>query len=143
MHKNLASFLFVLIFCCSMFCESCKKEQADTQASRLVGNWKKIQYATDDNNNGILDAQEIHNVQVGFDDYMFFKADSTGSETVKANGETSIYAFRWNLPIGDSLYRQGVGHLNISYYIVDITSSNLTLVSNQSKVAAWYIYAKM
>lgn len=136
-------FNFGLVF--ALFCTvclSCKKDAISNQFQRLIGKWQEVQYATDDNNNGVLESNELHNISTDYVAYLTFKSDSTGIETITINNVTQAYPFNWVLYNSDSLQRNGVGHDLISYNIVQITSLNLTLMTTSDKGIIWYVYNK-
>ena len=121
---------------------ACKKDGDVTAYDRLLGKWKQTQFATDDNGNGILDPQELHNVAANRTDNLIFNDDSEGVETIIADNVTTNYPYSWYLLPGDSLQRNGIGHDTILYQIQDITAVKLTLMTNSNLGMAWYIYAK-
>jgi len=121
---------------------ACKKDTVGNSFQRMVGKWKQVEYATDDNNNGIMDPQEIHNVDKSYDDEIKFNQDSTGVETVIVGGTTTNYPFTWMFTEGQTIQRNGVGHDTVTYSVQSITSESLTLMTQTGYGAAWYIYAK-
>jgi hypothetical protein len=123
-----------------VFLDACSKKNNDnSQSSRLNGRWRLVKTATDDNANGAIDASEIHAVQQGYVDYLLFNNDSTGSETTQTNLDTVVLPFRWYFTLQDSLQRDGVGHDTIRYFIANINTSTMQLYTNtQFGVAAYY-----
>ncbi|MES2703867.1 MAG: lipocalin family protein [Bacteroidota bacterium] len=115
-----------------------RKEGVDTPFTRIVGKWKKVNYATDDNGNGAIDPYEIHEVENGVNNTIAFNADSTGYET---NDFTPQLNFTWRV-VEDSIYRTGSGHLSIVYHLAAVNSNNLTLTTNTNLGLAWYMYEK-
>ena len=120
----------------------CKKDSNPTEYDRILGKWKQVQFATDDNGNGLLDPQELHSVAKTYSDILAFNNDSEGLETVFTDNVTTNYAFSWYLTAADTLQRNGIGHDTILYQIQDITSLHLTLMTTSKVSLVWYIYAK-
>jgi hypothetical protein len=121
---------------------ACKKESNPNQFQRLLGKWQEVQYATDDNDNGIMDPWEIRNVNKGYLIYLSFKQDSTGIEAETINDSTTNYPFTWFPLQDDSLQRNGIGHDTIIYKIENITSLKMTLETTSNEGLVWYIYNK-
>jgi hypothetical protein len=118
---------------------ACNKRQgADTPFARVIGKWKKVQYATDDNGSGKIESYEIHDVESSVNNVLVFSADNTGYET---NDFAPTLNFTWNIA-GDSIYRNGSGHLSITYFLAAVNSYNLTLTTNTNLGLAWYNYQK-
>ncbi len=138
---SILSILFILsILVCIASCT--KKQQPDTLFTRLAGRWKKIQYATDDNNNGIIDQQEIRVQPANFTDVLFFNlSDTTGYEAVNHDNFTDTAAFQWFVG-GDSLYVSYAAHLSLRYHIENVSSATLTILTRTSAGLAWYRYGK-
>ena len=136
-----ALFLLALFFGMT----SCtKKEKPDTLYTRLEGQWKKTQYATDDNNNGVIDPQEIHQQASSQVDVIVFSSDTLGYEKTIVNNNVaseSVLNFQWYIN-GDSVVVAYAAHLNVTYFIQDVNSLNLTLITNTSKGLAAYYYSK-
>jgi hypothetical protein len=127
-----------LILACAILPACNKRQGADTPFARVIGKWKKVQYATDDNGSGKIEPYEIHNVEGSVNNVLVFSADNTGYET---NDFTPTLNFTWSIA-GDSIYRSGSGHLSITYYLAAVNSYNLTLTTNTNLGLAWYMYQK-
>ena len=140
MRKNVA--ILSTLFVASLFCiSSCtKKEQPDTPFTRVMGGWQKIEYATDDNNNGVIDKQEIHSQPLGFIDIMVFKSDTTGYEATSFDNSKDTSYFQWFVG-GDSLYVSYKAHFSEVYYIQHVSSGNLEIITSTPTGLAWYNYA--
>ncbi len=106
-----------------------------------MGAWKKVQYATDDNGNGVIDPQEIRFVQLGVVDVMVFKPDTTGYEATSVDGSKDTSAFKWFVG-GDSLYVSYDAHFSVAYLISHVSTGNLELLTGDSLTLAWYSYNK-
>ena len=130
------SLLFLTIVCCLSSCA--KKEAAETPFTKIQGKWKKTRYANDDNNNGKIEAWEIHPVEGNINNELLFKNTSTG---VESNPGTPDLAFSWAIS-KDSVILQYAAHFRITYYIRDISSQDLTLTANTALGVAWYYYIK-
>ncbi len=139
----LSTLFFVSLFVGVASCT--KKQPPETLFSRLQGQWKKTQYATDDNNNGRIDAQEIHPQSSVIIDELVFNGDSTGYEkTVINNNQSSesVLNFKWYPFDADSVALVYTAHFSITYYVADISSVNLNLYTNTSTGLAAYFYNK-
>ena len=108
----------------------------------MVGKWLQVQFATDDNGNGVMDQSEVHDIAKNVVDILQFKADSTGYESILAAESTMQYPFTWLYLTGDSLQRNGVGHDTIFYSIARVDASNMTLSTITDKGLVWYLYNK-
>ena len=133
------STLFVLLVC--VVCSCTKKQEAETPFTRVIGNWKKVQYATDDNGNGVIDQQEIRNVQLGVVDVMVFKPDTTGYEALSVDGSKDTSKFKWFVG-GDSLYVSYTAHFSVAYFISHVSTGDLEIITGDSLTLAWYHYNK-
>ena len=121
-----------------------KKKTPDTTAGKMVGNWKKIQFATDDNASGVIEQSEISNQPSAIDDELFFRSDNTGTETTIINKNKtaeSVLNFSWSL-VGESLTVIYTANDTVAYAIVNVNSSNLIVTTKTSIGLAWYSYAK-
>jgi hypothetical protein len=137
MRKNLTIFSLLLLFVIAV--ASCKrKEEAKTLSDRVVGQWKKIQYATDDNNNGLIDPYEIHAQEGNTVNEFIFAKDGTGTEN---NSNFPTLNLNWQV-IGDTLRISKTGHNVTNYNIEAINSYNLTLTTGSAFGLAWYLYEK-
>lgn len=134
----LLSFLaLVLITSCA------KKESPDTPANRILGKWKLVKTATDDNGNGQIDDVEIHPVPAIVDNEKVFNKDGTGVETNVYNGVTTLpLNFSWKIVGKDSVWVGYVANDTITYYLSTVSSANLTLTTNTQFGLAWYYYDK-
>ncbi len=129
--------LVVLVAC------SCGKGTVDgSKSSRMLGKWLEVQFATDDNANGVMDSWEVHNVGKNVVDVMVFNKDSSGYESVHAEDSTMTYPFTWVYLSGDSISRSGIGHDTVTYQITKITSVNLTLMNYTVNGRVWYLFNK-
>jgi hypothetical protein len=121
-----------------------KKKEPDTTAGKIIGKWKKIQYATDDNQNGIIDAEEITNQPSSIDDELFFASSQTGNETTTINknkSEVTVLEFDWSVS-ENKLWIGYRANDTVTYSVVNINASNLIITTNTSRGLAWYSYAK-
>ena len=120
-----------------------KKKQPDTLFSNMLGQWRKTAYATDDNNNGIIDPQEIHAQSSTIVDELVFNGDATGYEKTIINNlqPEAPLAYKWDVST-DSMEIVYDAHYSILYYVAVINSKNLTLYTNTSNGLAAYYYGK-
>ena len=125
-----------------LFLQACQKTSTpSTPYTQLEGNWKLTQTATDDNDNGILDRNELVNVSNDVE-FLKFNKDLTGTQTITINDTTNTYAFTWNLANNDSeLIRIEDGDSIVSQ-IDNINSTDLTLRQNTTPVISWELYSK-
>ncbi len=139
MKRNIA--ILTLLSPLLFICACTKKKQPDTPFTRVMGAWQKVQYATDDNENGNIDKQELRNQPLDFIDVLVFKSDTTGYEATSINGSKDTSSFVWFVG-GDSLYVSYNAHFSIAYYIRHVSSGSLTLMTGTSTGLAWYNYNK-
>ncbi len=134
---------FPLIVCCIVLSAawlSCSKDKGPTTASgKLIGKWNKVQYATDDNANSIIDQWELHDLEPGRISTLEFRKDSTGLETGSSSPELP---FRWFLT-GEltllTIYNTGD---TVLYKIGAISNSQLQLTTKGKFGLAGYYYEK-
>ncbi len=107
-----------------------------------MGSWKKVQYATDDNGNDVIDQQEKRYVPLGVIDVLVFKSDTTGYEAVSVDGSKDTSRFTWFVG-GDSLYIGYDAHFSVDYLISHVSSGSLELMTGDSLTLAWYSYTKI
>ena len=137
--KTLVTISTLFLLLSLLVCSCTKKKQPDTPFTRVMGSWKKVQFATDDNGNGIIDQQEIRNVQLGMIDILVFKSDTTGYEATSVDGSKDTLRFNWFVG-GDSLYVSYDAHYSAHYLISHISTGNLELLTGDSLTLAWYSY---
>lgn len=124
--------------CTSFLYFSCNKKNAVSSASsRLVGKWKKVRYATDDNRNGILDSWEEHPTDPTILNELQFKGDSTGVETTTQAPELN---FHWWLSTEGQLVVVYTTGDTTFYRISYATLANLYLTSNTNLGLVGYYY---
>jgi len=141
MKKNMIIlFALFLLFLSAGFISCTKKEAPNTPFSRILGKWKKTQYATDDNNNGVIDAGEIHSVPATLDDELLFTNEATGVETSVDNGVTATpLSFDWKIVGSDSVWVAYRANDTLTYYIAEVSSHDLQLnIVTQFGLAAYY-----
>jgi hypothetical protein len=138
-HPVITFALSVLVICGGL--HSCKKDTIETTYTRLAGKWKLVNTALDDNADGAIQGNEIHAANPAIDDQLQFFADSTGVETVAANGDTTQYAFSY-IVNNNIVQRIGVGYDTINYYLASISSSDLELTAQMPTGLAAYFYKR-
>jgi hypothetical protein len=116
-----------------------KKEAADTPYDRVQGKWKKVKYANDDNNNGTIEFFEIHPVEGNTNNELLFNKDYTGMET---NPGSPDLRFTWKIVGKDSVALAYTAHFNVTYYLREVSSVDLTLMTNTTLGIAWYYYVR-
>jgi hypothetical protein len=135
------SLVLPLGFACMVSCT--KKQAADTPFTRIQGKWKKVQYATDDNNNGKIEAAEIHNVPSTMDNEITFTNEETGTETTFSNGvQSTPLTFNWKIVGADSVWIAYKANDTLTYFIAQVSSHNLQLTTNTKFGLASYYYGK-
>jgi len=123
--------------------DSCSKiEKTPTIADRLVGSWREIKYATDDNNAGVLYSWELKNINPSYKILYYFNKNNTGKQTNTINDSTYVYNFTWKILPGDSVEIDGSGHDTIQYQIQAITAASMTLETYSNHGLVWYIFNK-
>ena len=143
MKTNIARFFILLIISSVIGVASCtKKQAAETPFTRIMGKWKLVKTATDDNGNGKIDGEEIHPVPSVQDNEITFNKDFTGVETNVYNGVVSPpLNFFWSVTNEDSSIQCAfTGHDTITYYLVTVSSGSLTLETNTTLGLASYYY---
>lgn len=120
----------------------CAKTQiAQTPYTEIQGIWKLKQSATDDNNDGLLEQDELTNVSPGYTEYLVFNA-STGTQKITVNDTTNVYNFTWTLTSGDSiLVRMEEGDSLVSD-IQTLDRTDLLLRNHTTPVLSWGLYSR-
>ena len=136
----LSLFLFIL---CAGLAACTKKKAPDTPFTRVLGKWRKVQYATDDNNNGTIEPREIHSVPSSLDDEILFTNEATGVETTVSNGvQSTVLTFDWKIVGGDSVWVAYRANDTVTYFLAGVSSHNLQLTTNTKFGLASYYYDK-
>lgn len=131
---------FIACLFVSMGLVSCtKQEKQPTTTSRIIGNWKKVQYATDDNGNGVLDEWEVRNVSAGLVNKLEFKKDSTGIEYTTNSPDLP---FTWVVSSELTMVFTYNNSEPIVYKITRINSSVLNLTTKTKNGLAGYYYER-
>lgn len=142
-NKGTTTGLLLVTSCVMLFASCAKKQSPQTPFNKIQGKWKLIQTATDDNANGQIDPSEIHSVPAGQDNEIKFNNDETGVETNTFNGVVSSpLNFRWKIVGADSVQIAYVAHDTATYYVSDVSASNLTLTTNGQSGLVWFNYIK-
>jgi hypothetical protein len=131
--------LFASVLCLPLILLfSCKKEPTFLTASgRLVGKWKMIKFATDDNSNGLIEEWEFADVKPTLLSTLEFKADSTG---VEANTNIPDLRFKWLLTSEQTLrFIYSFGD-TVTYSVTRSTTANLHLLARTQYGLAAYQY---
>ncbi len=134
---------FILLTACMLtvaMLSACRKDDGPgTPFSKITGKWKKAQYATDDNANGILDDWEIHDVDNTITNTLEFKKDSTGIESTTSAPE--LY-FNWRVGGDVSLIMEYGASDTVNYQVKEVNASRLNLVTDTKFGLAGYYYRR-
>jgi len=138
MVKRISGIAMFVVASCSMGLSSCaRKEGPNTPFTKLVGTWKKVQFATDDNNNGQIDAWEISAVQPNITNTIEFRKDNTGVEKTSFSPDLD---FKWSV-VGDvSVLLTYNANDTLLYRLVSVTSSTLEMTTRGNISLAGYYY---
>ena len=138
--KQTSLLLALIVISISLGLGSCaKKQQPDTPSTRIIGTWKKVKFATDDNNNGQIDSWEIFPVQPNITNTLEFKKDNTGVEKTTYSPDLD---FRWQI-VGDlSVMLSYSANDTVIYQLESINSGNMTLTTRNNISLAGYYYDK-
>ena len=144
MAKNLSILFIIIAFPIVWGMSSCKKNQGvSTPAQNIIGTWKEAQYAFDDNNDGVIEASEIHNQPASLVQELTFNSDEAGILTEISDGVTETQSFLWTISANDSVWVAYASHDTLTYYLYTLNSSNLVLTTHSnSAVLQWYSYNK-
>lgn len=138
MIKKASIFFLSGCIALSMGWVSCKKEEkVATPFSRVIGKWKKVRFATDDNANGVLDEWEVRPVQAGITNVMEFKKDSTGVERTTFSPDLPFHWFIGGDVSLMTIYDTGD---SIAYKVVLVSSANLHLSTKTKNGLVGYYY---
>ena len=138
MNKSISLLLLFVIFSCSIGLSSCaKKEGVDTPFTRLVGKWKRVKLATDDNNNGQIEDREIFPDVANITNTIEFKKDSTGVEKTTFSPDLP---FRWQITGEGAITLFYAANFTISYRVVSVTSHDLNLTTRATTGLVGYYY---
>jgi len=137
--RSLISLLVACILLVPGFTSCRKTEKSPTFASKLVGKWTKVRYATDDNANGQIEESEQRNVPAGITSVLEFKKDNSGGEyTTNSPG----LPFTWQINGEQSLMLiYGTGD-TIVHKIALVNSGSLNLTYRSKIGLAEYFYNK-
>ena len=128
----------------SVYSGSCKKiDNGQSLSQELDGTWKLTEFGSDDNGNGKIDPWELTTVAADYNDQITFNNNGTGVETTSDNNQSSLTLnFTWTFSAKDSLYRVGTGHEDITYFLYNVSNSNLALLENTSTGLVEFYYTK-
>lgn len=103
-----------------------KKEKPDTLFTRLIGTWKQVKQATDDNNNGTIDDWEITPLDPNLTNTMEFGKDSTGIDKKTYSLDLK---FQWHILGESSIQLNYEANDTVIYRVVNASSNQLTLTT--------------
>lgn len=119
---------------------SCNKdEKQPTVSSRVVGKWKKVRYATDDNANNVLDDWEMRNVVPDVENKLDFKSDNTGIEYTTNSPDLP---FTWSVNAELTMTFTYKNSDPIMYKITHINTGSLEMTTRTKNGLAGYYYQR-
>lgn len=130
-------FLVCCIFLASGWVSCTKEKEPETPFTRMVGKWKKVRYATDDNGNGVLDDYEMRPVTQDIVNILEFKKDSTGVEYATHSLDLPFSWYIGNEVSLMTIYKTGD---SIAYKVVYVSGANLHLTTKSNVGLAGYYY---
>lgn len=120
---------------------SCKKSSSN---SKIVGTWDMKQLAIDYNENGVMDASEVINIDSVGSGTIIFNSDGTGSEHVSYMGliDSTISIKKWVLQNNDQdlIVTENDGTTMLSHITV-LTNTDLT-IEDTTKPMTWTVCKK-
>jgi hypothetical protein len=127
---------FLLCFGISVGFVSCQKSTVTNPSVRIIGKWKKANYATDDNVNGVIDSWEMRKASTAVVNVLEFKKDNSGIET--STGSPYL-GFSWSLSGGLLKITYNTGDA-FSYNVMLLNSAKLNITAKTSVGLAGYYY---
>lgn len=119
---------------------SCNKdEKQPTVSSRMVGKWKKVRFATDDNANNVLDDWEIRNADPDIVNKLEFKSDNTGIEYTTSSPDLP---FTWSLNAELTMTFTYRNSDPIMYKITRINTGKLEMTTKTKNGLVGYYYER-
>lgn len=137
MNKRISLILLFVIALSVGFGSCAKKESPQTPFTRLLGKWKRVKLATDDNNNGQIEDREIFPDLSNIVNTIEFKKDSTGVEKTTFSPDLE---FHWQITGEGSVTLTYTANYSITYRIVSVTSHDLNLTTRTNTGLAGYYY---
>jgi hypothetical protein len=143
MSKKIISYILLLVLI-MLGTGSCSKKQGpDTAITKLIGKWKLTKLASDDNNDGVIESYEIHPESAQDDIELLFNNDAVGVEYDTYSGVAQANLnFEWSIIAGDTLQINYKANDSLTYTLVNITSSDLTMTENSKQGLQWFYYVK-
>lgn len=114
-----------------------KNEKQPVLSARMVGKWKKVRYATDDNANNVIDDWEIHDVDPAIINILYFLEDSTGTEYTTNSPDLG---FHWFITAEQSLSFAYTNAESTIFKITRINSANLEMTTKAKNGLIGYYY---
>lgn len=134
MKKYVVKGVLALVLAGPVFLASCSKDKTPVLSRKemFVGTWHIVQFAHDDNKNGVADPSEIQtDPGTGNINIETFNADGTGSVRLKNSGTDTTIHFTWAITGGDAyLEVNTTGTPTVTQKIISISSSDLQLENN-------------
>ncbi len=129
--------IMLLMLMVALFGGSCTKAPIGSPSVRILGKWKKVKFATDDNANGLLDSWEFRNANSAVVNTLDFNKDSTGLET--STGSPDL-PFTWYINAEQTLkieYNTGDAFF---YKIIRLDGGKLQITAKTQIGLAGYYY---
>jgi hypothetical protein len=129
---------------------SCTKQSTiETPFNMLVGDWKLVATATDDNLNGVMDPEEVQSWPIANTELLKFNPDSTGNESKTFDNITTNYSFHWSFHNSFHEISRSYSAKTTMYSHLDLlTPTDMhimtmdTVYYDSSNIANWKIYKK-
>jgi hypothetical protein len=142
--NNRFTLLFLLVALIALLGACQKNNTVQTPKDRIQGKWKLYKYAYDDNNNGNIENREIYLQQTQITTTLYFAANGTGEEKTHINDKTSdiVLPYNWKIVGNDSVWIGYRANDTLIYYILNVSSAELTLTRHTKLGLSWYNYLK-
>jgi hypothetical protein len=143
MNKKIISYVLLIALVTFVPAACSKKRGPDTASAKLLGKWKLAKLASDDNHNGVIDGYEIHPVSPLQDIEYLFNNDAVCVEYNSYAGKSEPNVnFEWGVINGDTLRINLKANDTLNYFLVNITSGDLTVTENSPQGLQWFYFVK-
>jgi hypothetical protein len=134
MKNYVGKYVMAMVLGGTLFLTSCSKDDDPvlSRKEQLVGTWRIVQFAHDDNKNGVSDPSEIQtDPGSGNINIETFNADGTGSVRLKNSGADTTIHFTWAITGGDAYLEVNTpGTPTVTQKIVSMSATDLQLENN-------------
>jgi len=144
---TLAILASIIVLLCIHSCS--KPSTLETPFTMLVGDWKLVATATDDNLNGVMDPEEIQSWPAANTELLKFNPDSSGNESKTYDNITTNYTFHWSFYNSFHEISRSYSSKTVIYSHLDLlTPTDMhimtmdTVYYDSSKIANWKLYKK-